>query len=258
MLAQAVLGGIVVKTRPQPLAGSPPTSAVALIFVADVTYVAVIAHLLGREGAAAPADTGFARLALFTAVATGTLLVVGTLVRAKGAGLAFTDWPLMNGRLVPALGGAATVMFAHRLLAALVFVLVLYMMVRARTMAHRSNDLVFLSTVLTGLFVAQIVVGAAQVWTGLKPWAVTLHIALSVLIWAVVVTLAIVSRGTQHVIEGEALPAPPRTRRRRRPARSPTASRPTTASRSPRSSSCCWSPPCRPCSLPRTACRRPG
>ena len=29
----------------------------------------------------------------------------------RSAGLAFTDWPLMNGRLVPALGGAATAMF---------------------------------------------------------------------------------------------------------------------------------------------------
>jgi protoheme IX farnesyltransferase len=208
VLAQAVLGGIVVKTHLSPN-WVTAHFCVALIFVADVTYVAVVAHLLGRENVAAPADTGFARLALFTAVATGALLVVGTLVRAKGAGLAFTDWPLMNGRLVPALGGAATVMFAHRVLAALVFVLVLYVMVRARTMAHRSNSLVLMSTVLAALFVAQIVAGAAQVWTGLKPWAVTLHIALSVLIWAVVVTLAIVARGTQRVIEGEALPAPP-------------------------------------------------
>jgi heme o synthase len=212
VLAQAVLGGIVVKTHLSP-GWVTAHFCVALIFVADVTYVAVVAHLLGRESAGAPADTGFARLALFTTVATGALLVVGTLVRAKGAGLAFTDWPLMNGRLVPALGGAATVMFAHRVLAALVFVLVLYVMVRARTMTQRSKDLVFLSTSLAALFVVQIIAGAAQVWTGLKPWAVTLHIALSVLIWAAVVTLAIVSfgvsRGTQRVAEGEVLPAPP-------------------------------------------------
>ena len=59
-------------------------------------------------------------------MADGALLLVGTYVRAKSAGLAFTDWPLMNGKLVPALGGAATAMFLHRVLAALVFVLVLY------------------------------------------------------------------------------------------------------------------------------------
>ena len=31
--------------------------------------------------------------------------------------LVFTDWPLMDGRLVPTLGGAATAMFTHRVLA---------------------------------------------------------------------------------------------------------------------------------------------
>ena len=195
VLAQAVLGGIVVKTDLNPwwVTGH---FAVALVFVADVVYVAVNAICLARREPATggrASDGGFARLALLATVATFALLFVGTLVRAKGAGLAFTDWPLMNGRLVPALGGAATFMFLHRVLAALVFVLVLYVMVRARTMTRRSRDLVRLSTLLAVLFVGEIVVGAAQVWTRLRPWPVVGHVALSVLIWAALVTLATVA-----------------------------------------------------------------
>ena len=66
----------------------------------------------------APATAAYARLAMVTAVATFALLLVGTYVRAEGAGLAFRDWPLMGGRLVPSFGprGAAE-MFAHRVLA---------------------------------------------------------------------------------------------------------------------------------------------
>jgi heme o synthase len=210
VLGQAVLGAIVVKSGLNPW-WVTAHFCVALVFVADVTFVAATAHLLGRASERAPTDGGFSRLALVTTLATGALLVVGTLVRAKGAGLAFSDWPLMNGRLVPALGGAASVMFAHRLLAALVFVLVLYVMVRARTMSPRSKDLVRLSTVTAALFAAQILVGAAQVWTRLKPWAVTLHVALSVVIWATLVTLWTVARGTEGPTDGEALPAPPET-----------------------------------------------
>jgi heme o synthase len=116
-------------------------------------------------------------------------------VRAKGAGLAFTDWPLMDGKLVPALGGANTAMFAHRVLAALVFVLVLYVVVRARTISPRSPLIVRLAEILAALFVAQIAVGAAQVWTHLRPWAVVTHVGLSVVIWATVVTLATVAGG---------------------------------------------------------------
>ncbi len=199
VLGQAVLGGVVVHTDLDPW-WVTAHFAVALAFVADVTFLAATARLHEVPSASLPArgsrepNEGFARLTLFVAGATAALLLVGTYVRATRAGLEFTDWPLMDGKLVPALGGANTAMFAHRVLAALVFVFVLWTMVRARTMSGRSRWLVHLSTTAVALFAAQIMVGAAQVWTRLKPWAVVLHVALSVLIWATVVTLASVAR----------------------------------------------------------------
>ena len=54
---------------------------------------------------------------------------------------------------------------------------------------------------------AQIVVGAAQVWTRLRPWAVVLHVALSVLIWATLVALATVARAAS-ASHGEREPCP--------------------------------------------------
>ncbi len=131
---------------------------------------------------------------------------MGTFVRAKGAGLAFTDWPLMDGKLVPALGGANTAMFAHRVLAALVFVL---RALRARAGPHDGSALADPRAALhvaASLFVAQIVVGAAQVWTHLRPWAVVLHVALSVLIWSTLVTLATVACGIGVPAEREIVP----------------------------------------------------
>jgi heme o synthase len=192
VLAQAALGGIVV------ISGNDrwwvtAHFVVALALIADVVIVAATALRGGadREG---EADGAFARLATATAGVTGLLLLVGTYVRASNAQLVFTDWPLMDGRLVPALGGAATVMFVHRVLAASTFLLVMWTAIRARTMAGRAQDLVRLSTLALLLFVAQILSGAANVWTRLRPWAVVLHVALSVLIWATVVALAGVSR----------------------------------------------------------------
>jgi hypothetical protein len=137
VIGQAVLGGIVVHTDLNPW-WVTAHFAVALAFVADVIFVAANAfcavRLPDKGGEASGGDAGFARLTLFTVGATGALLLVGTYVRARSAGLAFTDWPLMNGRLVPALGGAATAMFAHRVLAAGVFLLVLWVAIRARPM----------------------------------------------------------------------------------------------------------------------------
>ena len=198
VLGQAVLGGVVVATDLNPW-WVTAHFAVALAFVADVVVVATNAFCVvklpeKRVDDVRGGDPGFAGLTLFTAGATAALLLVGTYVRARSAGLAFTDWPLMDGRLVPALGGAATAMFAHRVLAAGVFLLVLWVAIRARTMASRSNDLVVLSTIALGLFLGQIVSGAMNVWSRLRPWAVVLHVGLSVLIWATLVALATVSR----------------------------------------------------------------
>jgi heme o synthase len=193
VLAQAALGGIVV------ISGNDQWwvtahFVIAIALIADVVVLAVNAVRGDAPDEPGGADGAFARLAASTAIATGLLLLVGTYVRASNAQLVFTDWPLMDGRLVPALGGAATAMFAHRVLAASTFLLVTWTALRARTMSVRSRDLVRLSTLALLLFLGQILSGAANVWTRLRPWAVVLHVALSVLIWSTLVALAGVSR----------------------------------------------------------------
>ncbi|HUF58856.1 MAG TPA: heme o synthase [Actinomycetota bacterium] len=194
VLAQAGLGAVVVATELDAWWVTAHFVA-ALILIADVTYVAAWAV----TGNAVDGDAmnsshrSFSRLALFTAALVGLLLLVGTYVRASDAQLVFTDWPLMDGRLVPTLGGAATAMFLHRALAAIAMLLVLWTAIRARTATNRHSTLVRLSTIALALFVVQVMVGAANVWSRLRPWAVVAHVALSVLIWATVVALATVA-----------------------------------------------------------------
>ncbi len=190
VLAQAGLGAVVVATELRPW-WVTAHFVTALALIADVTYVAAATR---TDGAVQVGGTrSFARLTLITAAMVGVLLLVGTYVRATDAQLVFTDWPLMDGRLVPALGGAATAMFLHRALAGVAMLLVLWTAIRARIEPRRIQMPVRLATVALVLFLAQIVVGAANVWTRLRPWAVVAHVALSVLIWATVVALATVA-----------------------------------------------------------------
>jgi protoheme IX farnesyltransferase len=201
LLGQAIVGAIVVRTD---LAPGWVTAhfALALVLVADVVVLAVAA----MAPAARPEAGGsrFARLALVTTAFTACLLLVGTYVRASGSQLVFTDWPLMDGRLVPTLGGAATAMFLHRVLAVASLLLMLWLAIRARTLPRRSSDLSALSTLALALFAVQVLVGAANVWTRLRPWAVVLHVALSVLIWATLVALATLARrGAAPEVERE-------------------------------------------------------
>src|SRR5689334_15105124 len=101
----------------------------------------------------------------------------------------------MGQSLVPDLSlPGAFAMFTHRMLAIVVVALVTWTMIRARTMVPRSALLVRLSTAALVLLVVQVLVGGANVLTELATWARATHVAMSALIWATVVALAVAAR----------------------------------------------------------------
>src|SRR6185436_437086 len=104
--------------------------AVAFVVLGVAVAITVLAHLLEPGGV-----RSYARLTAVTAAATYALLLVGTYVRAEGAGLAFRDWPLMGHSIVPSFDQpGAVAMFTHRLLAIAVASLFVWSLIRARTM----------------------------------------------------------------------------------------------------------------------------
>ncbi|MDP9341431.1 MAG: heme o synthase [Actinomycetota bacterium] len=222
VVAQAALGAVVVKGD---LKASLVTAhfATAMLLAGTLVYVVASSfcnvRIEERGTARVGHEPGFAHLAVATAAATFLLLIVGAYVRGQGAGLAFPDWPLMDGKLVPQLGGVATTMFLHRVLAALVGVLVVYVVLRAWTMPRRFFDLTFFSTLTVVLFLAQVLLGAALVWTKLSAPAKVAHVVVSSLIWGALVALATTSRrlvGTKRAaaeVNGQRAGEPVGTRR---------------------------------------------
>ena len=188
-LVQAAIGGWIIATNEAP-------GVVTLHFaVAFVVLGLTVAIAILAEPAEPGGIRGYAHITAWTAAATYGLLLVGTYVRAEGAGLAFRDWPLMGGRLLPDLSAyGAGLMFAHRILAIVVTALVIWCLVRARTMVPRSDRLVRLATLTLALLVGQVLIGGANVLTELATWARAAHVAMSALVWASVVALAVTAR----------------------------------------------------------------
>jgi protoheme IX farnesyltransferase len=207
VLAQAGLGAVVVATDLDPTLVTIHF-ATAMALVASVVLAAVNARYLDdpeHRPADRGADRGFTAAAGIAAAATLLLLLIGTFVRASNSGLAFTDWPLMDGKLFPTpFDGPAATMFAHRLAALLAGASVLWVLVRARNAPVRSPLRVRLSTFAAALFAVQVLIGAAQVWSGLAAWAVIVHVALSATIWASLVALWGISRRLDAVSAAEA------------------------------------------------------
>jgi heme A synthase len=125
-------------------------------------------------------------LPMIAMAGTFALIIVGAFVSQMGAGLAYPDWPLFDGKLVSAGGRLADLHYAHRLLAAVDGLLVagLVWQVLER---DRRRPVVVGMVVLGVLFVAQVLIGAANVWLELATSVRILHLALASAAWGVLV-----------------------------------------------------------------------
>lgn len=186
-LSQAAVGAIVVWTDLEAV-NVTGHFVVAMLLVATVVYATVAAHTPHARPVRSDPTARLARLAVASA---SLLLLVGALVRGERAGLAFTDWPLMNGRVVPSLSGLGPgLAFTHRVLALVVGATVLLMLLRAGREVPRRPVVFVLAGAAAVFYLAQVVVGAANVWTRLATAPVVIHVALSSLVWGALVATA--------------------------------------------------------------------
>lgn len=191
VLSQALLGAVVVRLELH------AESVVAHLLLAMTLFAVLVSLLIETAPELTPApaeragaDRHFARLATAVAGSALVLMLLGSYVSGRGAGLAFTDWPLFGGRLVPAIHGVLPDLhFAHRVLAAAVAaaIFALARLARRRRQAPVVTRLVRAAAALIGV---EILIGAGNVWSRLSAGTRTAHLAVAALIWAVLVAAA--------------------------------------------------------------------
>jgi len=191
LAGQVILGGVTVKTE-------TAASVVALhLSIALTLFTLLIATAIAsfrlERGGGLPDIGGFGGLLrrvdilpLAAIVGTFALIIVGAFVSQMGAGLAYPDWPLFDGKLVSAGGRLADLHYAHRLLAAVDGLLVAGFVWQVLERDRRPAVVMALA-LLGGLFVAQVVIGAANVWLELATSVRILHLALASAAWGVLV-----------------------------------------------------------------------
>jgi cytochrome c oxidase assembly protein subunit 15 len=147
-----------------------------------------------------------ARLAGATAGLMFALIVVGSIVRTTGSGLACPDWPLCHGRLIPPLQFNILIEWFHRLLALVVGLGLLGTAVAVFTDRAARARLGGLAALSLALYLSQALLGALTVWKLLDPSVVSGHLAVALLLFANLLALGLIA---SH--EARPLPAAVRT-----------------------------------------------
>jgi heme o synthase len=198
---QAWLGKITVETNN---AGEWVTAhlAAAMVLLALLSFICVRSHYQ-RAGQQRGANQRLTLLLAFTAASVYALLLFGAHVTATGAGLVFRDWPLFGGQVLPDWSADPTWAalqlshFLHRFVAAVVALIVLAAAVAtwraARRGAPGGQALLGLVGTAAAVYAMQVIVGAAQIWTQLAPWAVALHLSLGAAIWGLLAAAVFVA-----------------------------------------------------------------
>jgi heme A synthase len=114
------------------------------------------------------------------------LIITGAFVSQKHAGLAYPDWPLFDGKLTPAHSTVGELHYLHRIVASgvgLLFFALLFVSMRSQP----ARGVVWGLSAATVLFIAQALLGAANVWLELATSVRILHLALASAVWGVLV-----------------------------------------------------------------------
>jgi heme A synthase len=209
--SQAVLGAVVVALDLH------AESVVAHLLVAMTLFAVLISLLVETAPAGsavatsqpgAGADRRFARAASVVAASALCLMLLGSYVSGRGAGLAFTDWPLFGGHLVPANHSVlGDLHFAHRLLAAAVGLGIFGLAGQARRRAQ-APAVTALMRAAAALIGVEILIGAGNVWTRLSAATRTAHLATAALIWGVLFAAAHLA--WRLPVPGQGVPDPAR------------------------------------------------
>ncbi len=200
VVLQALLGGQVVI---QQLGAELVTAHLAMaLTVLGLTIV--IADRAANGPLPGPWSRGSGGLIGLTGLAVSAQMLLGSWVTGTQSGLAFADFPLMNGSLLPRIViGEQAIQVLHRGLALLVLLLVLWMARRVRRdLSGMPRTLARIAVALVGV---QLVLGAANVWSRLSAPFVVAHLAIGAALFANLVWLYLA--GQRQSVHAPTLPA---------------------------------------------------
>lgn len=191
LVVQIVLGGITVKRElPPEIVAAHLATAMSFIGVLIVVATISLMRSRGIRAITLSAETPFTRMAVLAAATAFLTLVLGSYISGTNAALACDGWPLCNGSLVPGGDSAVGLHFMHRLIAGVLGLLLLGVAYLAYEDRRRQPLLLALALFSLAAYIAQALIGAANIWTELAAGVVVAHLSLGALLWCTTLLLS--------------------------------------------------------------------
>ncbi|MCM3569732.1 COX15/CtaA family protein [Neobacillus mesonae] len=124
------------------------------------------------------------RLAFICIILTYFLIVFGGYVASSESGMGCgPEWPLCNGKVFPTLRGETLIEFLHRGIGAILGImsLILFIKLMRRKIGYTAR---FVSVMMLGLLIIQVLLGAVVVVLDLPPIIITIHLLTAMLFMA--------------------------------------------------------------------------
>ena len=206
LVAQAVLGGVTVVNE---LPGALVTAHLALgeALLACLVLIWVVASRGALHFPSGTLPDGrpdrFPSLMLASGFGIYLVLLSGSYVSTSGATGACLDWPhCLNSDLLPG-GELQVIHMAHRFVAVIIGVFVIYVLHLAIRGKHRPSPVRRVAMAIVTLFLIEILIGAGAVWMDFPTDMRGLHQAVATAVWGMAVWLTAVNFTSQTVQDGE-------------------------------------------------------
>lgn len=186
---QGILGAItVVRELPPEIVASHLLTAMLVLAFELAACVSMYLEDPGHSGKLREIVTASTRatgkLGLLGIALLAVVMWIGGYMAESGASTACTGWPTCNGSLLPANDDHEIVHMVHRYLAAALIFILIPFVIAAWRQRHELFWAKSVAVVMSVLYVAQVLVGALNVWYTFPDFLAVAHTAIAAGIWS--------------------------------------------------------------------------
>lgn len=192
LVVQVILGAITVERElpPEIVATHLVTGLTLLATLIVITVAAFLEPRQDSDRRPQPALYSYLGVGLLLAIST---MWLGAYMTESGANFACDGWPRCNGEWLPGFNRLVAIHWTHRLLALVLGLALVLLAVRQRQISGTASVAYQVAAATVVLYMAQVLIGAGNIWTDMSEATSITHLAVGTLIWSALVGLAVTS-----------------------------------------------------------------